>query len=195
MKIAIGKKIGMTQVFNEEGVVHPVTLIVLAQQKEFGKREKEKDGYDAIRFGFGSRVERKFSKSLKGQIGENFFEGVREVRNGEVAHSAKDFAIGDKVNIRGISKGKGFAGVVKRHKFAGAPKTHGTKHTHRAPGSIGSGLRTRVPKGMRMAGHMGSRQTFVKGSSVVHIDPDKNLLFLRGSVPGSRGSTIEIHCL
>ena len=194
MKTAIGKKIGMTQVFTEEGVVFPVTLVEIFQHVIIGKREKEKDGYDATLFGFGVRSEKKINKPLKGNMGGGAFQGIRETRS-EVAGSAKDFAVGDVVCIRGVSKGKGFAGVVKRHGFAGAPKTHGTKHTHRAPGSIGGGLRTRVPKGMRMAGHKGGRRVCVKGLSIVRINVEKNILFVRGSVPGVAESTVRVECV
>ena len=167
-------------------------LLRYSNQEKISERTLEKDGHSAQVFGYGVGKEKRISKPVKGQMKGKSFLGIREVKGGECAVSVDEFSVGDMIEIHGTSKGKGFAGVVKRHGFSGAPKTHGTKHTQRAPGSIGSGLRTRVPPGMKMAGRMGGSCVCIKGSSIVHIDTDQGVLFVKGSVPGPNGGIVEV---
>ena len=202
MKFLIGKKEAMTQVFSEDGKVHPVTVIeagpiVVAQIKT-----KEKDGYSAIQFGFGVAKEKRMTKAEKGHLKEvGNLAVLKELRvTQEEAEKIKKgdrldvsiFSEGEKVTVSAISKGKGFQGGVKRHGFHGGPRTHGQKHSEREPGSIGGGLRTRVPKGMRMAGRMGGDRITVKNLKVIAANKEKNLLLVQGAVPGRRGPVVEI---
>ncbi|RJQ29560.1 50S ribosomal protein L3 [Candidatus Parcubacteria bacterium] len=175
----LGKKLKMSQVWKGEKVI-PVTLIQAAPNKISLRRTKERDGYDAIQLALG-RKKREFKMSGDSK---DLTEG------GEVTVSA--FKEGDIVKVSGISKGRGFQGVVKRHGFAGGPKTHGQKNRFRAPGSIGSTAFQRVVPGRRMAGHMGNERVTVRNLEVVSLDPEKNLIFLKGAVPGAPGGLIEI---
>ncbi|MDP2705128.1 MAG: 50S ribosomal protein L3 [Patescibacteria group bacterium] len=202
MKFLIGKKEAMTQIFSEDGKVHPVTVIeagpiVVAQIKT-----KEKDGYSAIQFGFGAAKEKRMTKAEKGHLKEvgnlavlKEFRVTQEeagkMKNGDRL-DVSIFSEGEKVTVSAISKGKGFQGGVKRHGFHGGPRTHGQKHSEREPGSIGGGLRTRVPKGMRMAGRMGGDRITVKNLKVIAANKEKNLLLVQGAVPGRRGTVVEI---
>lgn len=192
----------MTQVFDEDGRAYSATIlkadpIVVTQVKN-----KDKDGYKAVQIGYGTKKESRATKAVKGHTKDlGIFQGLKEFRIlGESTLNKGDkivvstFAKGDVVEISGISKGKGFQGVVKRHGFKGGPRTHGQKHSEREPGSIGGGGRAggRVAKGMRMAGRMGGDRTTVKNLNVLHIDTTENLIVLEGSVPGKRGDVIEI---
>lgn len=198
MKFLLGKKIGMTQIFRDDGRVTPVTLIQSGSMVVIRDKTKDKDGYEALQFGFGHRKLKNVAKPQKSEWQElGTFETVREGRgmSGKARGEAIDltqFAEGDVVKVSGISKAKGFQGVVKRHGFHGAPKTHGTKHAHREPGSIGPTWPQRVIKGRRMAGRMGGERVTVRNLRVIKIDPDQRLIAVSGAVPGRRGTLIEI---
>lgn len=201
MKFLLGKKIGMTQVFNGSGNAIPVTVIQSGPMTVIGERTQEKNGYGALEFGFGSRKAKNVRKPQREAWKElGTFEVVREARgmNGKSRGEKLDvmqFAEGDIVKVAGISKAKGFQGVMKRHGFHGAPATHGTKHAHREPGSIGGGggrAGGRVVKGMKMAGRMGGERVTVRNLKVVKVDPEKQMIALRGAVPGRRGTLLEI---
>lgn len=202
MKFILGTKQNMSQYFGEDGQVHPATIIHVAPIVVTAIRTPEKDGYSAIQVGYGIQKEERVSRAVRGTTKEiGVFRKLKEFRvPAEVAGAYKigdaidptAFAEGDKVSVSGVSKGKGFQGVVKRHGFKGGPRTHGQKHSEREPGSIGGGLRTRVPKGMRMAGRMGNDRITVKNLKVLSVDMDKNVILLKGAIPGRRGTLIEI---
>ncbi len=189
----------MTQVFDEEGRVHPTTVLAAGPNTVTQVKTNEKDGYSAVQVGFGDRKEKNVNKP---QRAKGNFRHVREFRakegeelsveQGAVLSADEVFEVGDSVVVSGLSKAKGFQGVVKRHGFHGGPRSHGQKHTERSPGSIGGGLRNRVPKGMKMGGRTGGRRVTVKNLKVVGIDKDKNLLFVEGAVPGRRGTLVEV---
>jgi large subunit ribosomal protein L3 len=201
MKFILGIKENMTEYFTEDGVVVPVTIISIPSLKVVQVKSKETDGYNAIQVGFGEKKSKNLSKALKGHFKDlGNFRYVKEFKTekvdtfkvGDVIDPFSLFTPGDKVQVAGTSKGKGFQGVVKRHGFSGGPRTHGQKHSEREPGSIGGGLRTRVPKGMRMAGRMGGDRITQKNLKIVGLDQDNNVLLLKGAVPGVRGSLVEI---
>ena len=195
----IGKKLGMSQIFRDDGKVAVVTAIEAGPCTITQVKTTAKDGYNAIQIGFG---EAKKSKSPKrGQPkGVKQFKYLREFMSGESEAAEVGqkidvslFKVGDLINVTGVSKGKGFAGVVKRHHFAGGPKTHGQSDRHRAPGSIGATTSPgRVFKGTRMAGHMGDQQVTVRNLEVFEADPARNLLLVKGAVPGSRNGLLLI---
>jgi large subunit ribosomal protein L3 len=198
MKFILGTKINMLQYFAEDGEVFPATLISAGPVVVTQVKNKEKDGYEAVQVGFGVQKESRVSKA---QIGHTktlgSFKHMQEFRDANGLNvgdkiDVSAFAKGDEVIISGTSKGKGFQGVVKRHGFHGGPRTHGQKHSEREPGSIGGGLRTRVPKGMRMAGRMGSDRITIKGLKVLEIDTENNTMLVSGAIPGRRGSLVEI---
>ena len=194
----IGKKLGMTQVFHEDGTAEAVTAIEAGPCTVTQVKTVAKDGYNAAQLGFG---ELKPKSPRRGRAKEAVkFKHLREfgVDDIEAIEAGQKvdvslFKAGDMVNITGISKGKGFAGTVKRYHFAGGPKTHGQSDRHRAPGSIGATTTPgRVFKGMRMAGHMGNRRATVSNLKVVEADPARNLLLVSGAVPGMRNSLLLI---
>lgn len=193
MKFIIGRKQNMTQVFDESGKVVPATVISAGPITAVSKKTADKDGYEAVVFGYESRKEKNVKKPQR-KLGNFMF--LKEFKSGDTeigsVVDASVFESGDKVTVSGISKGKGFQGVVKRHGFKGGPRTHGQKHSEREPGSIGGGLRTRVPKGMRMAGRTGSDKITVKNLKIVRVDKDNNQIFVLGAVPGRRGTLLEI---
>jgi large subunit ribosomal protein L3 len=200
----IGKKIGMTSVFDERGESVPCTVIQAGPCWVTQTRTKENDGYEALQLGFGEKHERLFTKPLKGHFaksGAKTLRVLREFRGFDAsAHKAGEeikvdgvFAKGDTVKVSGISKGKGFQGVVKRHHFGGGSRTHGQSDRERAPGSIGSSsYPSRVFKGMSMAGRMGGGRVSVRNLSVFKVIPESNILLVRGSVPGAINSYLEI---
>jgi large subunit ribosomal protein L3 len=198
MKFILGKKIEMTQRFKEDGRVVPVTVVASGPCSVTQIKSSEKDGYRAVQIGYDKK--KKINKPLKGHLkGLDNFRYVKEFRieeSVELKHGDKItvgvFQPGDIVSVVGTSKGKGFQGVVKRHGFKGGPGSHGDKDQHRAPGSIGATDAARVFKGMRMAGHMGDSRATVTNLEIVEIDPEKNLLFIKGAVPGARGSLLLI---
>ena len=197
MKFILGKKIGMSQVFSEDRKVTPVTLIEAGPCVVTQVKTEEKDGYQAVQVGFGER--KKINRPLMGHLKDlGKFRYLREIRDVKEDMKIGDkidagvFEEGDKIKVVGISKGKGFQGVMKRHGFHGSPATHGHKHDHRAPGSIGSAFPEHVLKGKKMAGRMGGDQVTVKGLKVVKVDKENNLLAVKGAVPGKRGALVEV---
>lgn len=200
----IGKKIGMTQIFRADGQVVPVTLVKAGPCIVVQRKTIEKDGYDAIQVGLhdgrprkGTRAEQGHLKAAEGADGARVLREFRlQGANGEYKPGDRilvtDFKPNDVVDVVGTSKGRGFAGFVKRHHFRGGDATHGSMF-HRAPGSIGaSSFPSRVFPGMRMAGHMGDAQVTVRNLQVVEIDEEENLLVIKGAVPGPNGSYVTV---
>jgi len=201
LKGLIGKKIGMTQIFDEQGVAYPVTIIEAGPCYITQIRQPEKDGYTAIQLGFGEVHPKKLAAGELGHLKANELPPMRflrEFRSKEAANvgdkvTVEIFAVGEHVDVVGTSKGKGFAGAVKRHHFQGGKKTHGQSDRHRAPGSNGSGTTPgRVLKNSRRAGHMGSERVTVQSLKVVLVDGERNLLGLHGAVPGGKGGLVVI---
>lgn len=199
----IGKKIGMTQIFDEEGNVIPVTVIKAGPCTVIQKKTKDKDGYEALQLGLVEEKPKKHpNKPEQGHFkksGSPVLKVLREVKyQGPVELKEGDqilvdiFEVGEKVHVVGISKGKGFQGVVKRHGFAGGDAAHGSMF-HRAPGSIGaSSFPSRVIKGMRMGGRMGGDRVTVRNLKVVQVDKENHLLLVKGAVPGANGGIVLI---
>lgn len=200
MKFILGRKLNMTQIFDKEGVVHPATLVEAAPVVVSQVKTTETDGYSAVQVATGSTKPERITKAEKGHLKElGAFSTLREFRTVDTpAQKVGDkidvttFQEGDTIEVSAISKGKGFQGVVKRHGFGGGPRTHGQKHSEREPGSIGGGLRNKVPKKMRMAGRMGGDRITVKNLKVLHIDQATNTLYISGAIPGRRGTLVEI---
>ena len=203
MKCILGKKVGMSQVFVEgdkETKVVPVTLVEADSCHVVQVKSGEKDGYEAIQMAFeeSKRVNKPMAGHLRG-VGK-FFRFLREFRNDkkEMSGSVGDkvdvtiFEAGDKVKVTGISKAKGYAGAMKRHGFSGGPASHGQKHSNRRVGSIGATYPEKVIKGKRMAGRMGGEQVTQRGLEIVQVDAEKNLLLVKGCVPGNNGSLLRI---
>lgn len=197
----LGRKVGMTQIFTTDGRVVPVTVIEAGPCFVTQIRTVEKDGYQAVQIGYGiakrlTAPERGHVESAKAPL----LRHLREVRASDLTDvevgqrfDASVFHVGDLVDVVGTSKGKGFAGVVKRHHFAGGPATHGQSDRHRAPGSSGSGTTPgRVLKGTRRAGQMGNERVTVQNLQIVEADGEKNLLLLRGAIPGARDGLVLI---
>lgn len=195
----LGKKVGMTQIFGVNGEVIPVTVIEAGPCYVTQIKTNEKDGYEAVQIGFSeskklNQAERGHLKNLPG------LRCLREVKATDInSHQvgekldANMFAAGEKVDISGTSKGRGFAGTVKRHGFSGGPKTHGQSDRHRAPGSIGAGSTPgKVWKGLRMAGHMGNETVTIQNLEVVEADAEKNLIAVKGAVPGPNKAIVLI---
>jgi large subunit ribosomal protein L3 len=191
----IGRKVGMTQVFQPDGTMVAVSVVEIAPNTVTRVRTPERDGYTAVQLGAGER--RKMTKPIAGQLkGLPRVKTIREFRLdaaddytvGQTIGLGDVFAEGDLVDITGVSKGQGFAGTVKRHNFSRGPKTHGSDN-YRKPGSIGPGTTPgRVYKGLRMGGHMGHERVTVKKLRVVRVDTDRNLILVKGSVPGAPGA-------
>lgn len=189
----------MTQVFKNDGTVVPVTRVQSGMCTVTQVKTQAKDGVDAIQVGFGSQKSFRLNKAEQGHLKglatvrflQDFKGDTQDLKRGD-EFGVKIFNVGDKVQVVGTSKGKGFQGVVKRHGFGGAAKTHGHKHDLRAPGSIGAGGVQRVFKGMRMAGHMGMDQITVKNLEVIEIIPETNEILIKGAIPGARGSLVAI---
>ncbi len=190
----------MTQVFDNEGRVHPATVLSAGPAVVVQIKSKDKDGYEAVQIGSDERNAKRISKAVKGHLKDlGNLRHLREFRLDKtegLERGAKvevsQFVAGEKVAVSGVSKGKGFQGVVKRHGFAGGPRTHGQKHSEREPGSIGVGGVQRVLKGTRMAGRMGGERITVKNLRVLQADSAQNLLILEGAVPGRRGTLVEV---
>ena len=201
LKGLIGKKIGMTQIFDEQGVAQPVTIIEAGPCFVTQVRNPEKDGYTAIQLGFGEIHPKRLTGGELGHLNTNGLapmKFLREFRSKEAANvgdklTVEVFSVGERVDVVGTSKGKGFAGAVKRYHFAGGKKTHGQSDRHRAPGSRSSGTTPgRVYKGSRGAGHMGTDRVTVQALKIVMIDAERNLLGIRGAVPGGKGGLVLI---
>jgi large subunit ribosomal protein L3 len=201
MAAILAKKIGMTQVFQEDGKVERVTVLEAGPCPVTAIRESERDGYTAVQLAFGQTKEKHLSKPELGHLkkaGTSAHKHLVEFR-GEGAElqmgdtvTVETFNAGDKVKISGTSKGKGFQGTIKRHNFHRGPKTHGS-HNYRAPGSIGaSAWPARVMKGIRGPGHMGDARVTQRGVTVVDVIASQNLLLVRGAVPGAKGGIVEV---
>jgi len=199
MKFILGRKLNMTQIYSDKGVAIPATAVAIRGNVVTQIRTKDNDGYEAVQVGEGTRNPNRIAKPQKGHFKElGSFATVSEFRVDAPVLKTGDkldlsqFVPGDTVVVSAISKGKGFQGVVKRHGFKGGPRTHGQKHSEREPGSIGGGLRTRVPVGTRMAGRMGSDRITIKNLKIVHIDPVESVMYVSGAIPGRRGTLVEI---
>ena len=196
----IGRKLGMTQMFDESGVVHPVTVIECGPNVITQVKSTDTDGYEAVQLGFG--IDKRLTKPEQGHRKSSGYMSrtLREVKADDVSGyevgqvlKADTFNTGELVDITGTSKGRGFQGGVKRHGFSGGSKTHGQSDRWRAPGSIGSSATPgRVFKGLRMAGHMGVDRVTVQNLMVMRVDVDRNILLVQGSVPGPNNGTVII---
>jgi len=205
MAAILGKKLGMTQIFREDGTVVPVTVIEAGPCKVTAVRDAERDGYAAVQLAFGEVAEGTLSKAERGHLKKADAPPLRHLAEfrdedlgAEEGPKVGDdvtvalFEPGQKIKISGVSIGKGFQGGIKRHNFSRGPVTHGS-HNVRAPGSIGaSAFPARVFKGMRMPGQMGNKRVTQRGLEVADIDAERNLLLVRGSVPGSRNAVVEV---
>jgi large subunit ribosomal protein L3 len=195
----LGRKLGMTQLFDETGVVRPVTVVQASPNVVLQVKTATLDGYEAVQVGFGER--KRINKPERGHAKDH---GKPEILREFAVDNIGDWTVGQTVgaevfengavvDVVGTSKGKGFAGGVKRHHFSGGPKTHGQSDRHRAPGSVGAGTTPgRVWKNTRMAGHMGARRVTVRNIVVLQSDPERGLLFLRGAVPGANNGIVQI---
>jgi large subunit ribosomal protein L3 len=201
LKGLIGKKIGMTQIFDEQGVAYPVTIIEAGPCYVTQVRSQERDGYQAVQVGYSEIHPKKLASGELGHLKANGLppmKFLREFRSKESVNvgdklTVELFAVGEHVDVVGTSKGKGFAGAVKRYHFKGGKKTHGQSDRHRAPGSRGSGTTPgRVFKGSRGAGHMGNERVTVQALKVVLVDAERNLLGVHGAVPGGKGGLVVI---
>ncbi len=203
MQGLIGKKVGMTQIFDDSGEAVPVTLIEAGPCYVTQIRRPKRDRYSAIQLGFGEVSPRRLSGGQLGHLKRNNYPPLRYLREFRVKSTGElkegdqlnvdVFAVGDQVDVIGISKGKGFAGGIKRHGFARGPKTHGQSDRMRSPGSLGAtSTPGRVFKGKRGPGHMGSARVTAQNLRVEIVDPERNLLGVRGSVPGARGGIVMI---
>ena len=197
-----GKKIGMTQMFNEDDQVMAITVIQAEPNTVCQVKTVESDGYEAVQLGFGAIKDKKVTMPMRGHYEKLGVEPCRHLREVRV-EDASEYKPGDtqtvaafneckKVDVTGISKGKGFAGVIKRHGFGGGPGGHGA-HFHRAPGSIGQcATPSRVLKGVRLPGHMGCDRVTVKNLEVVRVDEDLNLILVKGAVPGGKNGIVRV---
>ena len=201
MPAILAKKLGMTQVFLDDGKVERVTVLEAGPCPVTAVRTNDRDGYEAVQLAFGASKEKHLTRAEIGhlkKVGAPPMRHVKEFRDeagellvGETV-TVENFEVGQKVKVSGTSKGKGFQGTIKRHNFASGPKSHGS-HNVRAPGSIGaSATPSRVFKGMKMAGHMGDHRVTQSGLKVAEVDVERNLLLISGAVPGSVGGIVEI---
>ena len=203
MKSIMGKKIGMTQIFDENGVMIPVTVVEAGPVVVTQIKTEETDGYNAVQVGFGEVKEKHVNKPLKGHFakaGVALKKHVRELRpedgveNYSLAQEIKVdiFEVGEKIDVTGISKGKGFQGSIKRHGQSRGPETHGS-HYHRAPGSMGSASDpSKVRKGKKLPGHMGHTRVTIQNLEVARVDAEKNLILIKGAVPGPKKGLVVI---
>ena len=201
MKGILGRKIGMTQIFTEEGIVVPVTVVEAGPNVVTQVKTVEKDGYNAIQVGFEDAKEKSLNKPQKGHLAaanvlkkhlkEFRVDAVEEFTVGQEI-KADLFAAGEKIDVTGTSKGKGFQGPIKRHGQSRGPESHGSRY-HRRPGSMGAcSFPGRVFKNKKLAGHMGSVKVTVQNLEVVRVDADKNLILVKGAIPGPKGSMVTI---
>lgn len=200
-KAILAKKVGMTQVFNEDGQAIPVTVMEAGPCPVIFKRTDERDGYKALQVGFQYKKEKKTNKPEKGHLaraGAGPFKYIKELKlsNPDEYDQGQEikadiFKEGDHVDISGISKGKGFSGSIKKHGFNRGPKTHGSRY-HRGPGTLGGIDAARVFKGRPLPGRMGGKKVTVQNLEIIKVDPDKNLLLVKGAVPGNSGSLLII---
>lgn len=201
MKYILGFKDGMTQVFDENGFVVPVTAINVPANTVTAVKTNESDGYSAVQLACGERNKKQINKAAAGHLAKANLESARVLREFRVEAGDLEvgatigvdtFEAGDTVQVSSVSKGKGFQGGVKRHNFSGGRRSHGNKHAEREIGSIGDMGIQRVMKGKRMPGRMGSDRITIKGLDVVMVDTDNNRLLVRGSIAGKRGDVVEI---
>ncbi|KAB3535472.1 50S ribosomal protein L3 [Alkaliphilus pronyensis] len=203
MKGLVGKKIGMTQIFNENGLVIPVTVIEVEPNVVTQVKTVEKDGYNALQIGYGGIKEKNVTKPLKGHFNKAGVANKRLIKEFKVENPSEFtvgqeikvdlFKTGDKVDVTGISKGKGFQGVIKRHGQSRGPETHGSRY-HRRPGSMGAtSTPGRVFKGKKLPGQMGNVKITVQNLEIVMVDPDKNVLLVKGAVPGPKKGLLTIN--
>lgn len=202
-KVMIGKKVGMTQIFDEKGLVIPVSVIQAGPLTVIQKKTVENDGYEAIKVGYLQVEEKKLSKPKLGQFTKNKLAPMKHLKEfrledisgyevGQEIKAGDMFQSGDKIDVSGMSKGKGFQGVTKRFGQRTGPNTHGSMY-HRRPGSMGSGTNPgRVFKGKKLPGHMGMDNTTIQNLEVVRVDSDRNLILIRGAVPGPKGGLLVI---
>jgi large subunit ribosomal protein L3 len=203
VKAILGEKLGMTQVFTEEGRAIPVTVVQAGPCVVAQIRTQDRDGYSAVQLGFGEVKESRVTKPMKGHFAKGGVAAAKhlvEVRTDDAATyeigshvTVEKFAPGEHVDVIGISKGKGFAGVMKRHNFHGKPDSHGTERKHRSSGSVGAGTTPgRVFKGMKGPGHLGHDRTTILSLEVVESDAERNLLLIKGAIPGPTGAIVVI---
>ena len=203
MRGLIGKKVGMTQVYDERGIMTPVTVVSAGPCVVTQVKTEAHDGYEAIQVGYGDRKKKHLTKPLEGHFARAKVEPKRILAEFDIIPGfeyklGQEFTVslfkpGEYVDVCGISKGRGFAGVIKRHNFSTQPKTHGTKNTYRRPGSIGQASDpSRVFKGMKMAGHYGNAKITLPNVEIMQVDKENNQLLLKGSVPGARNGIIYI---
>ncbi len=200
----LGKKLGMVQVIGEDGAVVGCTVLEVGPCPVTQIMNEGRDGYSAVQVGYGEAPAWRINKAERGHTGANGPlkhltefraepDEISDVEVGTVINAAEIFEVGARVDVQSISKGKGFAGVVKRHGFRGGPRTHGQSDRHRAPGSVGAGTTPgRVLKGTRMAGRMGGKTSTSMNLQIVDINPDRHLVFVKGSVPGATNSLVKI---
>ncbi|MNI25858.1 50S ribosomal protein L3 [compost metagenome] len=201
MKGILGKKLGMTQVFTPEGNVIPVTVIEASSNVVLQKKDVENDGYEAIQLGYSDKKESRSNKPEAGhakKANTTPKRYVREIRNVDLAGyevgqevKVDIFAEGEFVDVTGISKGKGFQGVIKRWGQSRGPMSHGSRY-HRRPGSMGSIQANRVPKGKRLPGHMGSETVTIQNLEVIKVDAERNVILVKGSIPGPKNSFVKV---
>ena len=189
----------MTQIFDEKGNVHPATILSAGPISVTQIKDKNIDGYSAVQVGFGQKNEKNINKAVAGHLNGLNARFIKEFRVEDTSTvkvgdkmDLSLFSAGDVVEVSGITKGKGYQSVIKRHGFKGQPRSHGQKHCENAPGSIGGGLRNKVPKNMRMAGRMGADRVTIKNLKVLGVDLENNQLLISGAIPGRRGTLIEV---
>ncbi|MDQ1910877.1 50S ribosomal protein L3 [Paenibacillus sp. GD4] len=197
----LGKKLGMTQVFTPEGLVVPVTVILAGPNTVFQKKDLENDGYEAIQIGFDDKKEQRANKpelghaKKAGATPKRYVKEIRGIQIGdyEVGQELKAdiFTAGEFVDVTGVSKGKGFQGVIKRHNQSRGPMTHGSRY-HRGPGSMGSIQANRVPKGKNLPGHMGKETVTLQNLEVIRVDAERNVILVKGSIPGPKNSYVTV---
>ncbi len=202
VKVILGSKVGMTQIFNERGEAIPVTVIEAGPCYVTQVKTLDRDGYRAVQLGFEGVKPQRLSGGEKGHLARNRLPALRHLREFRLRDEEIEegqrilvdvFEVGDRVDVVGISKGRGFAGVIKRHGFGGGPRTHGQSDRQRAPGSIGATTNPgRVWKGKRMPGRMGGVRVTAQNVRVEAVDPERNLLAVRGSVPGVKGGLLVL---
>lgn len=200
----LGRKLGMTQIFTEEGKVVPVTVVESGKTVIVQSKTVENDGYNAVQLGFGTVKDKKVTKPMKGHFAKAGAEPVKFIREMRLSSAPEYnqgdvigvdvFSAGELIDVTGTAKGKGFAGGIKRHNFRRGPMAHGSK-SHREPGSIGprmSGGGGKVFKGKKLPGHMGGQQVTIQRLSVVRVDAERNLILIKGAIPGPKGSFVVI---
>ena len=203
MRGIIGKKVGMTQIYNDEGVMTPVTVVEAGPCVVTQVKSEKIDGYNAVQVGYGEKKKKHVNKPMLGHFSKAKVDPKRVIAEFDMIpgfeyklgqqFTASLFKSGEIVDVSGTSKGKGFAGVIKRHNFARQPETHGTKNTLRHPGSIGQASDpSRVFKGMKMAGHYGNHKVTVTNMEIVKVDKDNNHILLKGAVPGAKNGIVYI---